>query len=168
MTTVFTSPTIFSQYAEEGGELEHIQWNDNQFIYKKNIDTNGVLTHFARSPKTDIRSKTYYLKAQNFSFNYIPDNISGIELVLDTDRRGRISDDTVQLIIDDQIVGENKANLNLDPKKVYGGPTDLWGLDSISRTQISNVFGVLVRFQSHPHFPHKDGMFIRSIEVRIH
>lgn len=168
MTMVSTLPTTFYQYAEEGGESVHIQWNEEQFNSQVKIGTQGVLSHLARSPKTDLRNKTYYLKVQGFNFYSIPNSINGIEVVLTTDRRGRVTDETVQLVINDQIVGENKANLDLDPIKTYGGIDDLWGLENLGQQDIDSNFGILMRFQSHPHFPHRDGMFIRGIEVRIH
>jgi len=168
MTMVSKFPTTFYQYAEEGGESVHIRWDETKFNSQVKIGTQGVLSHLARSPKTDLRNKTYYLKVQGFDFSSIPDTINGIEVVLTTDRRGRVTDETVQLVINDQVVSENKATLNLDPIKTYGSSTDLWGLETISQQDINSSFGLLMRFQSHPHFPHRDGMFIRGIEVRIH
>lgn len=166
MTTLF--PKNFSQYAEEEGEDIHIKWNESKFTLLCNLETEGTLAHFSRSPKHDKVNKTYYLKAQDFNFSSLPEQITGIELILKTDRKGRITDDTIQLLINDQPVGDNKSNLNLDPIKTYGGSNDLWGLENLNGNEITNTFGVLMRFRSHPHFPHRDGMYIRSIELRIH
>ena len=174
MTTEWTTPTLFSQYAEESAENVHVPWDDSKFNALINVDNqrlglNGVLTHIARSPKTDTTNKTYYLKSQGFNFSNLPDVISGIELRINSERRGRITDDTVQLIIDDQVIGENKANLNLDPIKTYGGQTDLWDINDIQVENLrQSTFGVLVRFQSHPHYPHRDGAYISGIELRIY
>lgn len=174
MTTEWTTPTLFSQYAETSAEDIHVPWDASKFNALKNIDNqrlglNGVLTHIARSPKTDTTNKTYYLTAQGFNFNNIPEVISGIELRINTERRGRITDDTIQLLIDNQPIGVNKANLDVDPIKTYGGPTDLWDIENILVENLrQSTFGVLVRFQSHPRYPHKDGAYISGIELRIY
>ena len=174
MTTEWTTPTLFSQYAEESAENVHVPWDDSKFNALINVDNqrlglNGVLTHIARSPKTDTTNKTYYLKSQGFNFSNLPDVISGIELRINSERRGRITDETIQLLVDDQVIGENKANLNLDPIKTYGGQTDLWDINDIQVENLrQSTFGVLVRFQSHPHYPHRDGAYISGIELRIY
>ena len=76
MTTVWTYPNTFSQYAEEGGEDVHVRWNENNFKTLCTIGTEGSLTHIARSPKHDTTSRTYYLKAQGFNFSSIPETVS--------------------------------------------------------------------------------------------
>jgi hypothetical protein len=174
MTTEWTTPTLFSQYAEESAEDIHVPWDASKFNALQNIDNhrlglNGVLTHIARSPKTDTTNKTYYLKAQGFNFNNLPNVISGIELRIKSERRGRVTDDTIQLLIDDSPISVNKANLNVDPIKTYGGSTDRWNIEDIHVENLrQSTFGVLVRFQSHPHYPHKDGAYISGIELRIY
>jgi len=173
MTTLWTPPTVVNQHAEEGGELTHIQWNDTQFDALRSpgdqsLTTNGTLVHLARSPKVDFKNKTYYLTATGFNFNSLPEVISGIELRLNTNRRGRVTDETIQLLVNNTPVGDNQATLSVDPIKTYGAPTNLWGLESLSNNDINSGFGVLIRFQSHPHYPHKDGANIYSVELVIY
>jgi hypothetical protein len=170
MTTVWTSPTIISQYSEPGAEAHHVQWSEREFSAITNVDNvrlglNGTLEHIARSPKHDTGNKTYFLKAQGFNFNNLPTTISGIEVRLSADRRARITDDTIQLLVNDQPVGKNQATLILDPKKIYGGENDTWDVGDIT---VNSTFGVLIRFQSHPHWPHKDTAYINAVEIRIH
>jgi hypothetical protein len=173
MTTLWTLPTLINQYAESGAETAHIQWNDAQFDAvlspgAQAITTNGALLHLARSPKVDFKNKTYYLTATGFNFNNVPEVISGIEVRLNTNRRGRVTDETIQLLVNNTPVGDNQATLSVDPIKTYGGPTNLWGLKSLSNNDINSSFGVLIRFQSHPHYPHKDGANIYSVELVIY
>ena len=173
MTTLWTSPTIVNQYAEEGGELVHIQWDAAQFeaVHSpgtESLTTNGALVHLARSPKVDFKNKTYYLAVTGFNFTNLPEVISGVELRLTTNRRGRVTDETIQLLVNNNPVGDNQATLSVDPTKTYGGPTNLWGLKNLSNNDINSSFGVLIRFQSHPHYPHKDGANIYSVELVIH
>ena len=79
------------------------------------------------------------------------------------------ADETIQLCLEDDLIGENRADLNLDPIKVYGGNTDLWSTENLSMSNIQDpTFGVVVRLQSHPSFPHRDGAYINAVELRIH
>jgi hypothetical protein len=176
MTTEWTTPTIFSQYVESGAETAHIPWNDsngwaallNRNVNEK-IGTNGTLTHIARSPKHDILSKTYYVKCQGFNFVNLPDSPSGIELRLTTQRRGRITDETIQLCFDNNTISENLADLIVDPVKIYGGSTSLWSVKNLSMSTIEDSkFGVVIRLQSHPNYPHRDEAYINAVELRIH
>lgn len=166
MTTFWTQPNKIDQYFEEGAEEEHISWGN---LSKFPIQTNKDLFHIARSPKPNLKTKTYFLKFTKFHFENLPLTLSGIEFKLNAKRKGRITDETIQLYVNDKVVGDNKATLNLDPIKIYGNSTDKWGIDSLLISQISNLnFGVIVRFQSHPHWPHKDGAIIDLVELRIH
>ena len=176
MTTEWTFPTIISQYPEPEAESAHIQWDDSKGYYaiqnrddKQSLMTNGTLYHFSRSPKTDIRTKTYFLKVQGFNFLNLPVVLSGIELRLSTNRFGRITDETIQLCMGNELLGDNLADLILDPIKVYGSGTHLWNIKNLSITDIQNPnFGVVIRFQSHPQYPHRDGAYINAVELRIH
>ena len=176
MTTEWTTPTIFSQYAESGAEQAHISWDDskgwasllNRDINEK-IRTAGTLEHIARSPKHDILTKTYYVKCQGFNFINLPESPSGIELKLTTQRRGRVTDETIQLCFDDTVIGDNQANLIVDPIKIYGNKTSLWSVKNLSMSTIQDSkFGVVIRLQSHPNYPHRDEAYINAVELRIH
>ena len=174
MTTIWTSPTIIDQYAESGAELVHIPWNNSQFDAvispdSTSLGTQGVLTHISKSPRVDETNKTYFLSANGYNFNDLPNIVSGITLRLTTNRYGRISDDTIQIIVNGEPAGENLASKSVDPIKIYGGVNDLWGIDNLSVSDLQNSnFGVLIRFKSHPHYPHKDGANIYAIELQIH
>ena len=161
MTTPWTNPTTLTQYAEEGAESVHVQW-DNSLR-----STNGCLEHIARSPKHDLRTKTYYLKATGFNFQNLPETISGVELRLSVKRRGRVTDETISLVINDQ-VSENRATLDLAPTKLYGNETDVWAMENLSIETLDNNFGVVIRLQAHLYWPHKDPAFIDAVELRIH
>lgn len=166
MSTNWTLPNLIIQYPEETAENNHIMWND---LKKFPLVTSKDLQHIARSPKTDLKDKTYFLKFSQFNFENLPAIISGIELRLSARRRGRITDETIQLYIDNSLLGENKASLILDPIKIYGGNDDKWGLETISVSSVANLnFGIVMRFQSHPKWPHKDSAIIDLVELRIH
>jgi hypothetical protein len=113
--------------------------------------------------------KTYYLELTGYNFLYLPDVVTGIEARLTADRRGRITDEQTLLCLNGTMMGDNKADLLLDPKKTYGGETDRWGMENLSRADLQNSsFGITIRFQSHPHWPHSDGAAVDSVELRIY
>lgn len=174
MTTNWALPTQVEQYAESGAETAHVAWLEiDNFSSLKNRDgkhtkTVRELLHIARDPRHDIQEKTYFLRVTGFQFQNIPAVILGIELRLTMNRFGRVTDDVVQLCVNGETIGENQADLMLDPIKTYGSTTDLWKT-SITPAVIQNSsFGVVFRFQSHPRWPHKSSALIDSIELRIH
>lgn len=174
MTTNWTLPRIVTQYAEEGGEEAHITWlNTNDFYSLKNLDgrsikTSKELVHIARDPRHDYTQKTYYLKVTDFNFNSLPETLTGIEMRLTMNRGGRITDDTIQLCLNGALVGDNQASLTLDPIKVYGGEDLLWNTNLTLADIQDPSFGIVLRFQSHPNWPHKSSPLIDAVELRIH
>ena len=174
MTSTWALPTIINQYSEEGAEDAHISWNDvNEFSSLKNLDgkfikTTADLVHIAREPRHDITQKTYFLRITGFNFDNLPTVLSGIEVKLTMNRFGRITDDTVQLCINNNLVGDNQATLDLNPIKIYGSQTDIWRSTlTISDVQNSS-FGITLRFKSHPRWPHKSSAMIDSVQVRVY
>jgi len=174
MTSNWALPTNIIQYAEEGAEDAHISWIeiDNFSSLKtdngKFIKTSNDLVHIARDPRHDITQKTYFLKITGFNFINLPATTSGIEMKLTMNRFGRITDDTVQLCIDNEIIGYNQATLDLNPIKIYGDQTSMWDTNlSISDVQ-NPSFGVALRFKSHPRWPHKSSAMIDAVQVRVY
>lgn len=174
MTTNWALPTIVEQYSESGAEDFHILWDStDNFSPLLNLDGRSIKTskdllHIARDPRHDILQKTYYLKITGFNFYNVPSTITGIEVKLTMKRFSRITDDTIQLTFDNLLIGENKANLNLDPIKIYGSQDDIWETNLTASDVTNSSFGVILRFQSHPNWPHKNSALIDSVELRIH
>ena len=116
-----------------------------------------------------MRNKTYFVRATGFNFRNLPDFVSGIEVRLTARRYGRATDDTIELCLNEQTIGDNQATISIAPEKIYGGETNLWSTDNLSIDDIRNeTFGIVIRFQAHPHWPHKDPVLIDSVEMRIH
>lgn len=172
MATNWALPSSIEQYSEDQAENIHISWigdfNNLTRYLGRSIKTAKDLLHIARDPRHDVVDKTYYLRATNFNFNYIPDIISGIEVRLSTNRYGRITDDTVQLCLDNDLIGVNQATLDLSPIKIYGGEDVLWNAASSKENLQNSSFGLTLRFKSHPSWPHKCSMLISAIEIRVH
>jgi hypothetical protein len=58
--------------------------------------------------------------------------------------------------------------MDLSPVKVYGGEGDLWATQLTVNDIQDPTFGVLLRFQSHPHWPHKDSAMLDAVELQIY
>jgi hypothetical protein len=174
MSTNWALPSIVEQYSEAGAENVHVSWEEvNNFNSLKNKDGKSIKTsrdllHIARDPRHDIKEKTYFLRCTGFNFINLPQVVSGIELRISSNRGGRIIDDTIQLCLNEELIGDNFANLTIDPLKVYGNDIETWN-SNLSMTNIQDsTFGIVVRFQSHPNWPHKCSVFLDSIELRVH
>jgi hypothetical protein len=171
MPTNWSNPSIVSQYAEHP---IHIAWDlDNNLNGLQSADANSLKTVkdllFISNPTANnIRMKTWFLSASGYNFENIPTQISGIEVMLGMKRGGRITDDTVQLQYNGGLIGDNKATFDLDMIKTYGGSLDLWEVGSISPVILGDpTFGVVVRFQSHPQWPHRETPLIDYLKMRI-
>jgi len=165
-----TTPTIVSQYAEDSS---HIEWNNNITDLKYSAGVIGVSTvkpllHISRQPRNDITMQTWYIKATGFNFTNLPQQISGITVTIAMERHGRVTDDTVQLCYQDEPIGENLAFLTWDPTTVYGGVTNTWKVKNLSAAMVQDSsFGLLLRYQSHPRWPHSTVPIIRSIDMQV-
>lgn len=174
MTTPWTLPTQFTQYAEPGAESHDVEWNDARgfdtlrFLDGSLLVTRQPLRHIARSPKFDITQKTYFLRCTGYLFSNLPEVITGITARLTMNRRGRITDHTIQLCKGPILIGKNQASTTLEPVKTYGNDQDLWDIADITRSVLMDTdFGITLRFQSHPHWPHRDAAAIDAVELKI-
>jgi hypothetical protein len=169
MPTKWYYPNNISQYAEV---QEHVPWVED-FHKIKHPDGNFLrlsktLLHIANSRTNDLKMKTYYLILEDFQIDNCPQIISGIEVEINMNRGGRITDDTVQLRYNSNFVGVNKADFDLAPKKIYGNQSDLWDT-SLTKLQVeNNTFGIGVRFQSHPSWPHNEYAKVDYIRLRLY
>lgn len=174
MSTNWSLPTTITQYSESGAENIHIPWlefdNFNNIKTKNNksVRLTSELKHIARDPKNDITNKTYFLKCTNFLFQNIPNTLSGIEVKITMNRFGRVTDDTVQICLNNSIIGENKADLTLDIIKTYGNINDIWDTNLQISDILNSTFGIILRFKSHPKWPHSSNVLIDAIEIKVH
>lgn len=179
MTTAWTRPSTIRQYAEAE---TNIAWHEEHFHELLSEGTGALVTttplmHIARSPKTDLTYNTCYLELTGFNFTNLPESLSGISAVISMNRGGRIADETVQLTYQGELIGSNRpagimnpltsASL-LAPVTHYGGVDDTWDIKNLTLGMITDPsFGITVRFQSHPHWPHKTSPALRSIQLQI-
>lgn len=169
-TMLWALPKNCTQLAEAN---THVQWDPNGFEYIKNNDgtftkTLMPLSHIPNSFAGDRHMKTWYIFLTNFKFNgVVPESLTGIQVNIRMDRGGRVMDDTVQLRLNNQWIGENRATVDLDMSKVYGGPRDNWGIEIKPELLTDPTFGIGVRFRTHVLFPHRTTPLIDSIRIRF-
>lgn len=168
MPTLWTTPNTISQFAEYD---THVPWeNVNDFAYLKfpyegSVKTTKSLLHVAVSRDNPVKMKTFFLRISGFQFADLPDVIQGLEVEIACDRGGRITDDTVQLYQNNDFIGENLADSDTHPIKIYGSQTDNWGVDINNYIKNSGIELVL-RFQSHPLYPHNSTPLLDSVRAR--
>ena len=175
MPTSWTYPTTASQYTDS--EI-HIPWlhTNEEFteidLGSKTYEINLIhsakdLLHISNTLVQDIRMKTYYLVLTGFSWRNLPITISGIEARVNVRRTGRITDETIQLYYNAPI-GINQSTLDLSNDKTYGAPDSLWGLEEITRDMLTEpTFGIVLRYQSHPDWPHKVTPNMEHVQLRV-
>ena len=173
MNSNWALPTSVTQYAEPSAD-NHISWvDDNEFYSLKNLDGRSIKTsrdllHIAVQPRHDLVEKTYFLKIVGFNFINLPTTLSGIEMRLTMNRYGRITDETIQLCLNDAQIGDNKTDFDLAPIKMYGSDIDKWNANITIADIQRPSFGVILRFRSHPNWPHKSSALIDAVELRVH
>lgn len=152
---------------------EEITWrtlSDGRF------QTDNVLRHISNPACGDLRNRTQTLAFLNFGMAGLPTTISGIELRVKSQRNGRIADDQIQLFYQGDVIGVNNfyyetdidGHLPIRNDSTYGGPTDLWGA-TITPTMLQDPeFGVVLKFQSHPYYPHSSGMQINLVSLTVY
>ena len=168
MSTQWHSPTLITQYAEDPS---HIEWNtdfDTVITLNGGLALSKPLFHIARQPKNDIKSKSWFLSATNFNFQNLPSIINGISLKITATRQGRVTDDTVQLVHNGELIGENKCSRSVNPVNVYGSESDAWGVENLTSIIHDPSFGIVVRFKSHPDWPHSTTPILRGLELQIY
>jgi hypothetical protein len=178
MPTLWTYPTLVSQFAEF--PEHHVPWTNNTTKFSDReldltlpeyevnfIRTEKDLLHIPNTSVNNLRMKTWYLKFSGFEFRYMPDTVSGLEAKINVKRVGRITDDTIQLYINNEHVGDNKATAEISDQKTYGSETDLWAIEDLTPATFTRNFGIILRYQSHPSWPHRETPTMTHVELRV-
>lgn len=144
------NPASASQYAEIlCGETFCANWDNINNIFSSD---NAYAT---QRPQSDSSYNTT-LMAQNFGFS-IPSNAAIKGVVVEIERKNfytiggaPIYDSNIQLIKNNALVGNNKANTTLewpttDTYAQYGGSSDLWGVSLTPSDINSSTFGVGIK-----------------------
>ena len=146
------------------------------FLMNARWGTVRPLLHRSNSATGGLRDKTWAITCTNFNMNDLPEVITGLQLDLSGQRNGRIIDETIQLTYQGQPIGNNnflyvldsEGHFYLNNQTSYGGPTDLWGVELTPTILQDPSFGIILKFQSHPYYPHSGGMFLDTVSFTVY
>ena len=121
----------------------------------------------------------------------IPDSgqtVTGIEFLLNVKRAARIEDLVIQLTLNGELIGDNRAS-TINPVQssmytgggpndvplvpvgdnyIYGSSSDLWGTAGLTSTNIADAtFGIVVSFKSNIIYPHSDTAYLDQASIRV-
>lgn len=152
---------------------EEILWRT---LTDNRVRTETELRHISNPACGDLRNRTQSLAFLDFGMTGLPETISGIELRIEAQRNGRIADDQIQLFYQGDVIGVNNfyyetdidGRLPIYNNATYGGPLDLWGATITPEMLRDPDFGVLLKFQSHPYYPHSSGMQINLVSLTVY
>lgn len=175
MATVYY-PTRIDQLGEE----PNIAWTSSPTLREPLLlgriwRTVKSLKHIANPASGPIRDMTYTLVCTGFRIPVLA-QINGIELRVIAQRNGRITDETIQLTYQGSAIGRNNFSYETDDEgrlplfndTRYGGVDDLWGTEITSEMLQDPSFGVILKFQSHPYYPHSSDMQIESVSLTVY
>lgn len=113
--------------------------------------------------------------------------VQGIEFKLVMERYSRVEDLLIQLTLNGELIGENRAS-TINPTVAnmytadtfeppveapgndytYGSTTDMWGTTGLTSADIADpTFGIVVSFKSNVAIPHRDLAYLYQLGVRI-
>ena len=169
MSRTFYATDIVGLQPEE----TEITWQGS--LLNKRLRTTRPLKHISNPATGDIRERTQALVVTNFN---IPQDINpvGLEVVVKGQRNGRICDEIIQLWYKGELIGENNffyitdtsGHLKITNQTTYGGPTSNWGITLTPELLSDPEFGIMVKFQSHPYYPHNDIMILDSVSITVY
>jgi hypothetical protein len=174
------SNTYYPSVVTQLGEEPNIAWvttvpSNGVFLLQRRWQTAEPLKHIANPASGPIRDSTFALVCTGFNIPLL-DEINGIEVRVTGQRNGRIADETIQLVYQDQAIGRNNFSYETDEEgrlplfnnTVYGGSEDLWGSEITTNMLQDASFGVILKFQSHPYYPHSSDMQIESVSLTVY
>ena len=176
MAYTYTPHNVLGLQFNEG----EIGWINTPYANDKNLlgkrwRSESDISHVSNPACGDIRTRTQALEFVDFQMTNLPDVVSGIELNIVSQRNGRVADEVIQLTYQSDLVGKNnfvyltdiEGHLTIKNQAVYGGPTDLWGVDITPIMLQDPTFGIRVKFQAHPYYPHRSPMYLDWISLTV-
>jgi hypothetical protein len=174
------SNTYYPSVVTQLGEEPDIAWvttvpSNGVFLLQRRWQTAKPLKHIANPASGPIRNSTVALVCTGFNIFEL-EEINGIEVRVTGQRNGRIADETIQLTYENSAIGRNnfvyetdeEGRLLLFNDTVYGSPTDTWGSEITADMLQDPSFGVILKFQSHPYYPHSSDMQIESVSLTVY
>ena len=189
MTTSFYYPTAIDTVAEYNAITNQwsIPWNWNP--YNISSSTTAITTRplytISGLWMEKFLSNTDQLWCTGFNIPASSQTVVGIEVELNVQRASRIEDLIIQLTLNGNIIGDNRASTvnpvqsdmytgdyttPLNPVgdyNIYGSSTDLWGTTLTAAQLANSTFGVVISFKSNQIYPHSDLAYVDQVGIRI-
>ena len=188
MNTQFYNPTVIIEHTifNEVTGHDSIGWDVGNAISQNNYATSKQpLYTISGLWMEKFLSNTSELWCTNLN---IPDNnlpVTGIQFFLDMHRFSRIEDLRIQLILNNELIGDNQAS-PVDPVQsnmytgdnspllpiigdanLYGEVNNMWGTSLTSEDIANPSFGIAISFRSNQVYPHRDLVIVNQIGVSI-
>jgi hypothetical protein len=176
MTTVYYPNTVEGLQPTENEVTWTSAISNRGNILGKRWKTIGELFHRSNPACGDLTNSTQALLFVNFQISNIPNVISGVKIQVLSQRNGRVADQVIQLVYQGQPIGVNNFNYYTDTEghlavqnnAEYGGQTDLWGAELTAEMVRDPSFGVMLKFQAHPYYPHSCGLLLDSVSLTVY
>ena len=189
ITTPFTFANSITQISSQNNVTGRpsVDWHfDSTGISEgRYANTLGPIHSISGFWQEKFFSQTSELQATQFNFPLVNGTVTGIELQLNVLRVARIQDLVIQLTLNGELIGDNRASIvnpvqsdmytadttvpliPIQDENIYGGPNDLWGT-ALNHTDISNpTFGATISFRSNIIYPHNDIVYVDQLALRI-
>lgn len=190
-TTPFYSPSNIAQVTNYNNVTDQpsIDWQHSELAINTNsyAVTKSSLYTISGLWMEKFRSETSELWCTGLRIPEQPEGttITGIEVQLNVQRVARVQDLLIQLTLDGELIGENRAS-NINPVQsnmytadntilpvpindynIYGGNSDMWGTELTAYDVSTDTFGVVISFQSNDIIPHRDLVYVDQLAVRV-
>ena len=189
-TTAFYNPTIVNQVSIPNEIVpgnDSIDWNFNTHMISSNAIavTKKPLHTISGIWMEKFLSNTSQLWLTGFHFPNTGRTLAGIEFQLNILRSARIEDLLIQLTLNGELIGDNRAStvnpvqsdmytgnliepLNpIGDYNIYGSSSDMWGTELVSSNVADPTFGVVISFRSNIIYPHTDLAYVDQVGLRI-
>jgi hypothetical protein len=149
-------------------------FDDIEWQFLNDPQTVRNIRHISNSSVGAVRERTWFINFLHFKVDEtLPNVITGIKLITKCRRRGRVFDETIAIRYGGNIVSDNKTSYISDVEQhlynndimTYGGEGDLWGAVITSDMVRDPSWGITMRFQAHPMYPHNDGMQVDQVQI---
>jgi len=188
-TTQYYNPSHVSNVSipNEITGRNSIDWNYNPSVISPNAVavTKKPLYTISGLWMEKFLSNTSQLWLTNFNIPNTGSTVTGIEFQLNILRSARVEDLIIQLTLNGELIGDNRAStvnpvqsdmytgnilepLNpIGDYNIYGSSSDMWGTELVSSNVSDPTFGVVISFRSNIIYPHTDLAYIDQAGIRI-
>jgi len=192
MTTTFYDPTQLTNVTIHNNVTGHdsIDWvtKNNTILENNYAYSKKPLYTVSGLWMEKFLSNTSQLWCTGYKIPNTSRQVKGIEFSLNVKRAARIEDLVIQLSLNGELIGENRAStinpvqsnmytgggpndvplIPVGDLNIYGGSLDLWGTTGLTSDNIADsTFGIVVSFKSNIIYPHNDTAYLNQAGIRI-